>query len=118
VIAHNPLESFIIDRGKEELLRRALESHSFNDRQDFHLVDAKAVLYKGDGKKSVFVMDEYDGVKEVAEHSEMIAAFRDRPETEWLLVILNDDKADEILQVAKDGRFIHRDSRLDRRLVA
>ena len=115
LIAHDPLESFTIERGKEDLLKRALESHNFNDRHDFHLVDAKAVLYKADGHKSVFVMDEFAGIKEVAEHSEMIAAFRDRPETEWLLVILNDGKADDMLRVAKEGRFIHPESRVGRR---
>jgi hypothetical protein len=92
-------------------LAQALSEAGFAKEEDFHLLDVETTMYKGRGDKSVFVQDEENTVDEVIRHSEMISAFRDKPEIESFLVVLNQSKAEAIKKRADQGQFLLRRSK-------
>jgi hypothetical protein len=57
------------------------------------------------GKQHVFVQDEEGQIEEVTRHSE-ISAFRDRPEAESLLVMVNRKRVEKVREIAKKGQFV------------
>jgi HD superfamily phosphohydrolase len=101
------LEHFYVSPGKKALLGQALSDSGFKKEEDFHLLDVETTMYKVRGDKGVFVQDE-EKVDEVTRHSEMISAFRDKPEIESFLVVLNPSKAEAIRNRAEQGQFLRR----------
>jgi HD superfamily phosphohydrolase len=109
ILRRQILPHFRIKSGKRDLLREALMSDGLKGDQDFHLLDSETTLYKSKGYERVFVRDEEGHIDEVPKHSETISAFRDRPEVEPFLVVLDPDKVDRIREVAHSGQFIGTD---------
>jgi hypothetical protein len=63
-------------------------------------------MYKSDGDERVFVVDWQGDIEEVDEHSDTILTFRDRPEAESLLIVIDTTKAPVIRELGKKGQFI------------
>ena len=92
--------------GKGKLLRATLLRDGLDEVHDFHLLDLKTVMYKAEGDERVFVVDWQGQIEEVGEHSDTISAFRDRPEAESLLIVIDTGKEDHIKALADGGQFI------------
>jgi len=93
-------------KGKQGLLLESLIKAGVVDGRDFHLLEVTSTMFQGKPDKNVFVVSKDGSVAEVAEHSYTINMFRDRPESEWLLVILNKAKAKDICTLARKGAFV------------
>jgi HD superfamily phosphohydrolase len=106
LLTRDILEHLYISPGKKGLLGEALRDEGFKVEEDFHLLDSETTMYKGLGGRGVFVLDEQNNVEEVTKHSETISAFRDRPEIESFLVLLNPSKAEGIKRTADGGQFL------------
>lgn len=106
LLSRKILRHFAVKAGKSELLRDMLVQEGFAEGCEFQLRDLKTTMYKGDTNEGVFVLDWEETIDEVAEHSEMIAAFRDRPEAESLLIVIDPAKVPDIKELAKKGQFI------------
>jgi hypothetical protein len=63
-------------------------------------------MYKGEGDERVFVLDWQGSIEEVGEHSDTISAFRDRPEADSLLIVIDTSKEAGIAKLGKDRKFI------------
>ena len=105
------LDHFYISPGKKKLLGEALSEDGFEEEEDFHLLEVQTTLYKSPGgkspdDKSVFVQDEENKVEDITRHSELISAFRDKPEIESFLVVLNPSKVEAIKKKADQGQFL------------
>ena len=106
LLTRNILEHFHISPGKKALLREALSNDGFQEGADFHVLDSATTMYKGLAGNGVFVQDEQNNVEEILRHSETISAFRDRPEAESFLVVLDQSKAGQIKNTAEAGQFL------------
>jgi uncharacterized protein len=106
LLTRSILEHFYVSPGKKALLREALTSDGLRDGEEFHLLDSATTMYKGLGGHGVFVQDEQKNVEEILRHSETISAFRDRPEAESFLVVLDQRKAGQIKSTAEAGQFL------------
>lgn len=100
------LPHFAVNTGKRELLRETLLKEGLVENREFHLLDLKTTMYKGDGDERVFVVDWQGDIEEVGEHSDTISAFRDRPEAESLLIVIDPAKAPVIRELGKKRQFI------------
>jgi HD superfamily phosphohydrolase len=100
------LPHFAINTGKRELLREALLQEGLVEDCAFHLLDLKTTMYKGNSDEGVFVVDWQGDIEEVGEYSNTISAFRDRPEAESLLIVVDTAKTAAIEKIGKNGQFI------------
>jgi uncharacterized protein len=100
------LPHFTIEVGKKDLLSDTLQGDGFVANRDFHLLDVKTTMYKGSGDGRVFVLGWDGAIDEVSDHSETITAFRDRPEAESLLIVLDYAKLSRIQEAARMGQFL------------
>jgi hypothetical protein len=98
------LPHFKVEVGKKGLLSEALRDEGFIADRDFHLLDATTTMYKASGGARVFVDDGDGGIEEVSQHSETITAFRDKPEAESFLIVLDQNKRSRIEETARDGQ--------------
>jgi hypothetical protein len=106
ILTRDILPDFTIETGKKELLKESLIGDGFIEEKDFHLVDLKTTMYKGNGDERVFVLGWEGDIEEVAEHSDVISALRDRPEAESLLIIVDVTKKEMIEQLATRNQFV------------
>ncbi|MBI4292029.1 MAG: HD domain-containing protein [Betaproteobacteria bacterium] len=97
---------FQVAHDKEDLLDQALRRAGFRDPIDYHLLDLTTTMYKGSGDEGVFVRDWGGNIEEVTGLSGTITAFRDRPEVESLLIVVDGSKAEQIRALGIDGQFI------------
>jgi hypothetical protein len=97
---------FVIQKGKQGLLQQALLGGGFVDDVDFHVLDIRSTMYEGKLDRNVFVVGRDGSVDEIATHSDTINAFRDRPEAESLLIVLNPQKTGDITRLGIGGQFI------------
>ncbi len=100
------LPHFAVNTGKRELLRETLLQEGLVENREFHLLDLKTTMYKSDGDERVFVVDWQGDIEEVDEHSDTISTFRDRPEAESLLIVIDTTKAPVIRELGEKGQFI------------
>jgi HD superfamily phosphohydrolase len=106
ILKRHILPDYRIQEGKRELLRDSLVSEGLVEDVDFHLLELKTTMYKGNGDERVFVVDWEGDIEEIAAHSETISAFRDRPESEYLLIVLDETKDEVIQSLGKKSQFI------------
>jgi hypothetical protein len=106
LLTRSILQHFYVSPGKKGLLLESLSNDGFRDGEDFYLLDSATTMYKGLGGQGVFVQDEQGDVDEIPRHSETISAFRDRPEAESFLIVLNQSRAEEIKKTAEGGQFL------------
>jgi uncharacterized protein len=106
LLTRDILPHFRVEAGKENLLREALEEVSLQEGVHFQIIDVKTTMYKGSGDEGVFVLDWDGSIEEVAERSDTISAFRDRPEAESLLIVINDSLKSHIQNLATKGQFV------------
>jgi HD superfamily phosphohydrolase len=106
ILTRKILPNFRVKSGKLELLREALVNGGLTNGEDFYLLDYETTLYKSKGDQRVFVRDEEGHIDEIPKHSETISVFRDRPEVEPFLVVLDSSKEGRIKKVAQSGQFI------------
>jgi HD superfamily phosphohydrolase len=106
LLTRSILPHYRVEPGKKDLLKESLQGASFQEGVDFQIIDVKTTMYKGTGEEGVFVVDWDGSIEEVAELSDTITAFRDRPEAESLLVIINDTATSPIKTVATQGQFV------------
>jgi len=106
LLVRDILPHFAVHTGKRELLRATLLQEGLVENQAFHLLDLKTTMYKSAGDERVFVIDGQGSIEEVGAHSDTISAFRDRPETEDLLIVLDTAEAPRIRELGKTGQFI------------
>lgn len=106
LVVRDILPHFAVNAGKMDLLRETLLGEGLVDGRDFHLLDLKTTMYKGDGDERVFVLDWQGQIEEVGEHSDTISAFRDRPEAESLLIVIDTTKVSAITKLGQDRQFI------------
>ena len=97
---------FVIEKGKQGLLKQALLRGGFEEDRDFHVLDIRSTMYEGKLDKNVFVVARDGSIDEVASHSDTINAFRDRPEAESLLIVLNPQRSNDITKLGIAGQFI------------
>jgi hypothetical protein len=97
---------FEIEEGKTDLLREILRERKLIEGTDFFVLSLKTTMYKRNGDERVFVVDWEGDIEEVAAHSETISAFRDRPEAESLLIVINEKASDTIRDVGRNMHFL------------
>ena len=100
------LPHFAVNTGKRELLRETPLQEGLVENHEFHLLDLKTTMYKSDADERVFVLDWQGDIEEVDGHSDTISTFRDRPEAESLLIVIDTTKAPVIRELGKKGQFI------------
>jgi hypothetical protein len=106
LLTRNVLRHFRVETGKEELLRVALRSARLEESIDFQILDLKSTMYKGNGDEVVFVRD-WDGNSEgVVGYSDTISAFRDRPEAESILIVIDEQRFVQIEKIARDCKLV------------
>jgi HD superfamily phosphohydrolase len=98
------LKNFRIQPGKEEVLKERLEQKGYEERKHFAIVNTHSTAYKSTSEK-VFIELGKKRIEEVTAISELISLMRDRPESESVLIALDD--ADELKQLADDVKAFH-----------
>jgi len=106
LLTRDILPHFMVETGKKELLKESLVASGFVEETDFHLVDLKTTMYKGNGDERVFVLGWKGHIEEVVQHSDTISALRDRPEAESLLIVIDPDKKEKIEKLVKENQFV------------
>ncbi len=84
VICRHLIGEHALQPGKDKVAEECLSKEAkMKIKVDFDIVELKSTMYKKEsGKDRVFVIN-WDGqVNGVSTHSELISAFRDRPEVE------------------------------------
>jgi uncharacterized protein len=106
LLTRDILPHFMIKTGRKELLQECLIEAGFDADTDFHLVDLKTTMYRANSNEHVFVLGWDRSIEEIAEHSDTISAFQDRPEAESLLIIVDAMKQKKIERLAREHRFV------------
>jgi len=106
LLKRNILPHFTIKNGRKELLQACLTKAGFVAGTDFDLVDLKTTMYQGTGDEHVFILDWDHNVEEIANQSETISAFRDRPEAESLLIIIDAKNEKAMEYLALEHKFV------------
>lgn len=108
LLTRDLLEYRQVEAGKDKVLREALLNAKLKESVDFQLSELKTTMYKDNGDEGVFVLDwDNKTIRTVVKHSDTISAFRDRPEAEFILIAIDDDKRKcaEIMKIAEEGGF-------------
>lgn len=106
ILARDPLKYYPIDPAKHSLLKENLKEEGFIVNSHFAIVEASTTPYKIRSGDPVFVID-WDGkIEEVSEHSETIKILGGRPETDLLLVIIDESSSAEVLAIAREMQSI------------
>ncbi|MEM9987864.1 MAG: hypothetical protein AAF804_22470, partial [Bacteroidota bacterium] len=98
ILTRDLLPHFPIEAGKAELLETTLAENGYAIKRDYAILTLETTLYK-EGKKAVFVIDWDGDIKEISKVSAIIGAFKNQPETEKVLVVLDSSKAEAIRDV-------------------
>lgn len=91
--------------GKKEVLRAELDAAKLFSDEHMALVSLATTMYK-ESKDKVFVVDWDDEIKEIVAHSSTISMLSNRPEVEDLLIIIDNEKKEEIKKIASDAQTI------------
>lgn len=86
--------------GKDSLLHDGLNEKGYRRNQHYGLVTLPTTMYKGTAEDKVFVRDWSGHIAEIPALSETIAALKDKPEVEALLIALDADSHDAICRIA------------------
>lgn len=100
------LPHFAVKAAKTKLLRETLLKEGLQEGREFYVLDLQTTMYKGAGDEQVFVVDWQGGIEEVPEYSDTISAFRDRPEAEPLLIVIDPARTDAIRELGERRQFI------------
>lgn len=101
ILRHNSIEF-----GKQDLLREILLEDGLVENEHFAVLNVKTTMYRGTAEDRVFVLDRNGDIDEVAKHSDTITAFRDRPEGESLLVVIDHSKVDRVTELAEKAKCL------------
>jgi HD superfamily phosphohydrolase len=87
------LKSFIINTGKESICADILNGNGLKENKDYKVLDLKTTMYKQSSDSDrVFVKDSLQNITEISSHSMLINALSNKPDSEKILIILNDDE--------------------------
>ncbi len=100
ILRRRAFPSYIVERGKNDILREALERAKLKSNEDYAITALSTVAYKRD-REPVFVVAKDPPIQELCEHSDLISQIRDRSESDLLLVAITEKKAAKIQTVAK-----------------
>lgn len=106
LLERRPVYSHRIAAGKHALLKNELKQGGFT-REQYRIRSMPSSLYEQDSGEQVFVQE--DGSKHsahISEKSSLVDALRDKPETDAILVIFDEDARTRIEEAARQANCL------------